>query len=172
MPESSFIGFCRSISTNNFFSNVVSDLKIPNHCNLFFTTNPPPPTHTHTHTHTHTPTHTHTHILSLSLSTIIETLENTPIFLILKKETWFSFFIQKDYSRGDIESYPGFKHKKVFIRVTLPPKWSNSDISSNLIYKYFNHWIQKGKFPSNLNTLILFQYMRKIANVIKKTIDM
>ena len=82
--------------------------------------------------------------------------------------------MQKDYSRGDIESYPGFKHEKSFQTSDTPTKMIkfNSDISSNLIYKYFNHWIQKGNFPSDLNTLILFQYMRKIANVIKKTIDL
>ena len=38
-----------------------------------------------------------------SLLTVIETFEKTPVFLILKKG-------KKDYSRGVIESYPGFKH--------------------------------------------------------------
>ena len=53
---------------NNFFSNVVSDLKIPNYCNYF---------------------PKNTHILSqLSL----KRLKNTPVFSILKKRNLIQYF--------------------------------------------------------------------------------
>ena len=70
---------------NDFFSNVVSDLEIPAYCNYF------PQKNTHT------------------LSTTIETFEKHPSILNIKKETWFSIFIQKDYWGRGVESYPGFK---------------------------------------------------------------
>ena len=34
----------------------------------------------------------------------------------------------------------------------------NSDIFSNLIYKYFNYCIDKGKFPNDLKHADMFQY--------------
>ena len=40
----------------------------------------------------------------------LKRLKNTPVFSILKKGTRLTIFIQKDYSKGGIESYPGFKH--------------------------------------------------------------
>ena len=86
-----------------------------------------------------------THILSeLSL----KRLKNTPAFSILKKETWFSLFIQKDYSRGGIESYPEFKHQK---------KLSNSDIFSNLVYKHFNYCVNKCEFPTDFPSQYSFR---------------
>ena len=45
-----------------------------------------------------------------SFSTIIETLEKHPSILNIKKETWFSIFVQKDCSKRGIKNYPGFKH--------------------------------------------------------------
>ena len=47
------------------------------------------------------------HILSQLL---FKRLKNTLASSILKKETWLSIFIQEDYSRRGIESYPWFKH--------------------------------------------------------------
>ena len=58
---------------NNFFSKVVSDLKIPDYYNYFSQEN----------------------TCSLSLSQLsLKRLKNTPVFSILKKETCFSIFIQ------------------------------------------------------------------------------
>ena len=68
---------------NNFFSKVVSDLKIPDYYNYFSQEN------------------------TCSLSTIIEPFEKHPSILNIKKR--FSIFIQKDYSKRGFESYPGFK---------------------------------------------------------------
>ena len=66
--------------------------------------------------------HKKTYILS---QLALKRLKNTPVYLILKKDIWFSFFIQKDYSRGGIESYPGFRNtKKAVRRVALPLKLS------------------------------------------------
>ena len=72
---------------NDFFSNVVSDLKIPDFCNYF-------------------PQKKHTFSLDFHWN-----FRKTPQYSqYLKKETWFNIFIQKDYSRGGIECYPGLKH--------------------------------------------------------------
>ena len=52
----------------------------------------------------------------------------------------------------------------------------NSDIFSNLIYKHFNYYIDKGEFPNDLKHAAMqtcfFQYIRKITNAKKKTIDL
>ena len=106
-----------------FFSNIVSDLKLPNHWLLLFF----PKEYTFS---------------QLSL----KRLKNIPVFLVLKKESWFSFFIQNDYSRRGIESYPGFKYKK-----KLSEEWhshQNYKIEFqyflNLIYKHFNYCMAVG----------------------------
>ena len=99
---------------NNFFLNVVSDLKILNHCNYF---------------------PKKTHILpQLSL----KRFKNTQVYLILKKESWFSFFIHKDFSRGNIEIYPGFKHKNYQIKFRYFLKYN--------LQTFWLFRIDKGKF--------------------------
>ena len=71
---------------NNFFSNVVSDLKIPSCCDYFPQKN------------------------TISLKYHWNVWKTPQYSQYWKKETWFSIFIQKDYSRGDNESCPGIKH--------------------------------------------------------------
>ena len=74
---------------NNFFSNVVSDLKYLTTVIIFHEKK------------------------TYSVSTVIETFEKHPSILNIKQRNpLFSFFIQKDYSREGIESYRRFKHKK------------------------------------------------------------
>ena len=76
---------------NSFFSNVVSDLKIPDFSNYFPQKKP--------------------HVLSqLSL----KHLKNTPVFSILKKGNLIQYFhSERVLNKRGIESYPGlFKHQK------------------------------------------------------------
>ena len=54
------------------------------------------------------------------------------------------FFIQKDYSKGGIESYQGFKHK-----------------ISNLIYKHFNYCIDKVEFSNDLKHVDIVPVYKK-----------
>ena len=91
---------------NNFFSNVASDLKMPNHYNYFSQKN------------------------KHSFSTIVEMIEKYPSIFNIKKRILIQFFIQKvqvvtqeDVSKGipDLKT----KKKKVIKRVTLQPKLSN-----------------------------------------------
>ena len=78
---------------NIFFSNVVSDLKIPNYCNYF------PQKKTHL------------------LATIIETFEKHPGILNIKKSKLNSVFsCRKTTQEEDLNG------KKVVRRVTLPPQ--------------------------------------------------
>ena len=73
--------------------------------------------------------------------------------IILKKGNMIQFFfIQKDYSKGGIESYQGFKRKKVCQASDTPTKIIkfNPDIFSNLIYKHFNYCIDKVEFSNDL----------------------
>ena len=134
---------------NIFFPKVAWDLKIPNHCNYFSKKK---------------------HILSqLSL----ERLKNTPVFLILKKESWFSIFIQKEERR--YRKLPGIETlKKVVRQVTLPPKLSNwIPIFSQIWFtNVLAAALIKVNFRMTWNMLILFQYIRKIINAKKKPIDL
>ena len=70
---------------NNFFSNVVSDLKIPNYCNYFPQKN------------------------TYSLSIITETFEKHPSILNIKKGNLTQYFHSERLLK---RRYPGFKHYK------------------------------------------------------------
>ena len=113
----------------NFFSNVVSDLKIPNQCNYFSQKN------------------------TYSLSIITETFEKHPSILNIKKsklDSDFSFrkITQKELSKviRDLTTKSSCETSDTPTKIIK----SNSDIFSNLIYKHFNYCIVKGEFPNNL----------------------
>ena len=82
---------------NNFFSNVVSDLKIPDYCNYF-------------------PQKKHTH----SLSTIIETFEKKPSILNIKKRKIDSVFSFRKTTEEKVV-YP----LKVIQDFLMPKKFSD-----------------------------------------------
>ena len=108
---------------NSFFSDVVADLKIPNHWNYLSQKN--------------------THFLP----TIIETL-----ILNIKKSNLDSVFSFRDYSRGGIEVLRDLKADKCCQMSDTSTKIIkfNSDIFSNLIYMHFNYCIDKGEFLNDL----------------------
>ena len=114
---------------NNFFSNVVSDLKILNYCNYF------PKKNIH------------------SLSTIIETIEKHPSILNIKKRKLDSVFSFRKVTQEEVSKIiRNLNTKKGSQTSETPTKVIklNSDIFSNLIYKHFNYCIDKGEFPNYL----------------------
>ena len=121
----------KQISTlfNNFFSNVVSDLKIPNYCNYF------PPKNT------------------ASLSTTIETFEKCLSILKIKKRKLDSVFSFRTTTQEEASKViRDLNTKKSCQTSDIPTKIIklNSDIFSNLIYKHFNYCIDKCEFPNDL----------------------
>ena len=97
---------------NNFFSNVVSDLKIPDYCNYF------PQKNTH------------------SLSTIIETFEKLSSILNIKKRKLYSVFLFRKPTQEEVlKVTQDLNVKKSCQKSDTPTKIIklNSDIFSNLI---------------------------------------
>ena len=134
----------------NFFSKVVSYIKIPDYYNDF---------------------PQKTYILSqLSL----KCLKIPQYSQFYKKEIRFSIFIQKEYSRSGIESYPGLNTKENCLTSNTPTKFIklNCNIFSKLIYKHFNYCIDKGEFPNDLKHPDIVTIYKKITNAKKKTIDL
>ena len=114
---------------NNFFSNVVSDSKIPNCSNYF--------------------SRKSTH----SLSTIIETFEKHPSILNIKKRNLDSVFSFRKTTQEKVSKFiRDLNTKKSCQTSDTPTKIIklNSDIFSNLIYKDINYSIDKGEFPNDL----------------------
>ena len=104
--------------SNNFFSNVVSDLKIPDYYNYFPQKN------------------------TCSLSTIIETFEKHPSILNIKKRKLDSVFsFRKTTQEEVLKVIQDLNAKKSCQTSDTPTKIIklNSDIFSNLIYKHFNY---------------------------------
>ena len=114
---------------NNFFSKVVSDLKIPDYYNYFSQEN------------------------TCSLSTIIETFEKHPSILNIKKRKLVSVFsFRKTTQKKVLKVIQDLNAKKSCQTSDTPTKIIklNCDIFSNLIYKHFNCCIDKGEFPNDL----------------------
>ena len=114
---------------NNFFSKGFSDLKIPGYCNYFPQKN------------------------TCSVSTIIETFEKHPSILNIKKRKLVSVFsFRKTTQKEVLKIIQDLNAKKSCQTCYAPTKIIklNSDIFSNLIYKYFNCCIDKGEFPNDL----------------------
>ena len=131
MKQKKYISDDKKIPTifNNFFSNVVSDLKIPNYCNYFPQKN------------------------TDSLSTIIETFEKCPSILKIKKRKLDSVFSFRKTTQEDVSKViRDLNTKKSCQASDIPTKIIklNSDIFSNLIYKHFNYCIDEGEFPNDL----------------------
>ena len=136
---------------NNFFLDVVSDLKIPDYCNYFTQKK---------------------HTFSLNYHwNVWKTPQYSQFY---KKEIRFSIFIQKEYSRSGIESYPGLNTKENCLTSNTPTKFIklNCNIFSKLIYKHFNYCIDKGEFPNDLKHPDIVTIYKKITNAKKKTIDL
>ena len=139
---------------NSFFSNIVSDLKIPNCCNYF------PPKNAHI------------------LSTIIEMFEKHPSVLNIKKSKLNSIFSFRKTTQEEVSNVVRDLNTKIGSQTSETPTKIiklNSDIFSNLIYKHFNYCIDKGKFLNDLkhaDIVPLYHYIRKITNAKKKTIDL
>ena len=113
----------------NFFSNVVSDLKIPDYCNYF------PPKNT------------------CSLSTIIGAFEKHPSILNIKKRKLDSVFsFRKATQEEMLKVIHDLNAKKSCQTSDIPTTFIklNPDIISNLISKHFNCCIDKGEFPNDL----------------------
>ena len=126
-----------------------NELKIPNHHNYF------PPKKTH--------------ILS---QLPLKRLKNTQVFLILKKESWFSFFNHKTTQEELWKIIRDLNTKNVARRVTLPPKVSNwIPIFSQIWFtNILTIALIKLNFPMIWNMLI--QYTRQITNAKKKTANL
>ena len=71
-----------------------------------------------------------------------------------------------------MENYSGFKHKKSCQTSDTSTKSIklNSDIFSNLIYKHFNHCINKAEFPNDLK--YADPVYKTITNAKKKTANL
>ena len=114
---------------NTFFSNIVSDLKIPDYCNYFPQKN------------------------TCSLSTIIETYDKHPGIPNIKKRKLYSVFsFRKTTPEEVLKVIQDLNAKKSCQTSDTPTKniKLNSDIFSNLIYKHFNCYIDKAEFPNDL----------------------
>ena len=136
---------------NDFFSNVFSDLKIPNYCNYF------PKKNTH------------------SLSNIIETFEKYPSILNIKKRKLNSLFSFRKTTQEEVSKViRNLNTKKSCYTSDTPTKIIklNFDIFSNLIYKHFNCCIDKGEFPNDLKHADIVPVYKKNDKCEKKTIDL
>ena len=136
---------------NNFFSKVVSDLKIRDHCNYFPQKN------------------------TYSLSTIIETFDKHPGILNIKKRKLDSVFsFRKTTQEEVLKVIQDLNAKKSCQKCDTPTKIIklNSDVLSNLIYKHFNYCIDKGEFPNDLKHADIVTIYKKITNAKKETIDL
>ena len=110
---------------NNFFSNIVSDLKIPDYCNYL------PQKHT------------------CSLSTIIETFEKHPSILNIKKRKLDSVFsFRKTTQEEVLKVIKDLNTKKGSQTSDTPTKIIrlNSDIFSYLIYNILTAALIKANF--------------------------
>ena len=109
----------------NFFSNVVSDLKIPNYCNYF------PQKNTH------------------SLSTIIEAFEKHPSILNIETRKLNSVFSFRKTTQEEVwKVIRNLKTKKSCQTSDTPTRIIklNPDIFSNLIYKHLTTVLIKVNF--------------------------
>ena len=114
---------------NNFFSNVISDLKIPDYHNYFPQKN------------------------TSSLSAIIETFEKHLSILNIKKRKLDSVFSFRKTTQEEVLKVIQDLNAKLSCQKSDTPTKIvklNSDIFSNLIHKHFNCCIDKGKNPNDL----------------------
>ena len=126
---------------NNFFSNVVSDLKYLTTVIIF---------------------HEKKHILSQLL---LKRLKNTPVFLILSKGIHYSVFSFRKTTQEKVSKVIGDLNTKKSQTSDTPTKIIklNSGIFSNLICKHFNYSVDKGAFPNDLKYGDIVSVYKKIA---------
>ena len=138
---------------DNFFTNI-SDCNSPPY--------PPPP---------HPPPKKYTQ----SLWTIIKTFEKHPsIFNIKKRKVDSVFSLRKTAQEEVSKVIRDLNIKKVIRQVTVPPKLSNwiSIFSQIWFTNILTTALRKTNLRMIWSLLILFQYVGKITNAKKKTIDL
>ena len=110
-----------------------------------------------------------------SLSTIIKTFEKHPSIFNIKKRKLDSVFSFRKTAQEEVSKVlRDLNIKKVIRQVTLPPKLSNwiSIFSQIWFTNILTTALRKTNLRMIWSMLILFQYVGKITNAKKKTIDL
>ena len=92
-------------------------------------------------------------IYNTLLSTIIETFEKHPSILNIKKRNLDSVFSFRKTTQEEVSKVIRDLNTKKGCQTSDPPTKIiklNSDIFSNMIYKHFNYYIDKGEFLNDL----------------------